>query len=58
MDWTGKKVFLRLRVGKVYSGVVQVIDIACPPLVFITIRDKFNNLVTVVHSEITEFKEE
>jgi len=61
MEWKGwekKKVFVRLRTGKVFSGVVKDIDMKSPPIIFITIIDKFNQLVTFTTSEIIELKEE
>jgi len=57
-DWKGKRVFLQLRNGGVYSGKVIDIDTNSFPLVFITIIDKFGDKVTVVHSEIVKIKEE
>lgn len=54
----GKKVFIRLRTGKVYNGLVISVDLSSSPLVFICFKDKFGSKVTVVHSEITEIKEE
>ncbi len=61
MDWTGlvgKKLFLRLRSGKVYNGVVSAVDSSSPPLIFLSFKDKFGASVTVVHYEITEIREE
>ena len=56
--YDGKKVFLRLKNGRVYSGIVQNINSDDYPIVFITIKDKFNFIVTIVTSEILEIKEE
>jgi len=61
MDWTewiGKRVFLRLKNERVYSGVVKNVDSSAHPMIFITIKDKFEKLVTFVQYEITEIKEE
>lgn len=58
MEWIGKKVFLRLRNNKVYSGNVLQVDSSSQPIIFITIKDKFSMLVTFPHSEILEIKEE
>ncbi len=54
----GCKVFIRLRNGRVYSGVVNSVDDSSAPLIFITIEDKFGKPVTIAHSEIVEIKEE
>lgn len=56
--YLGRKVFLRLKNDRVYSGVVDYIDDSSTPLVFITIIDKYDNPVTIVHTEIAEIKEE
>jgi hypothetical protein len=60
MDWKGyegKKVFLRTKQGKVYSGVVKIVE-KDGPITFIYLKDKFDMFVTIVHSEIIEIKEE
>ncbi len=57
-EWIGKRIFLKLRDGSVYSGDVKDVDDSSPPLIFITIIDKFGNDVMVVHSEIIKFVEE
>lgn len=54
----GKRYFFRTNHDKVYTGKVIDIDEKSPPLVFISILDKFGNKVILVHSEIVEFKEE
>ena len=56
--WCGKKIFLRLKNGRVYSGVVTSVDDTSNNLIFINIQDKFDKPVTIVHSEIVEIKEE
>ena len=58
MDWKGKRIFVRLRTGKVYSGTVRDIDMNSLPLIFISIIDKFGLLVTFTSGEIIEIKEE
>jgi len=57
-DWNGKKIFVRLRTNKVYSG--KVIDVSDEKngICFIKIIDKFGDEVLFVNSEIIEFKEE
>jgi small nuclear ribonucleoprotein (snRNP)-like protein len=57
MDWKGKKVFIILKNNKNYEGVVKKVEIN-PPLVWITILDKFKNLVLFSAEEITMMKEE
>jgi len=57
-DWINKKVFIRTIHGKVYSGIVQDIDENSPPLIWITIIDKYNQIVQIVQSEIAEIKED
>lgn len=56
--YVGKKVFLRLRTGRVYSGIVNSIDTTSPPLIFLSLNDKFGHDITIVKSEIIEIKEE
>lgn len=57
-DWKGRKVFIRTKWGKVYSGDVVNVDDSDSQLIWFTILDKFGKLVTIIHSEITELKEE
>jgi len=56
-DWLNKKVFIRTRHDKVFSGTIQEVDDDSPPLIWITILDKFNDRVTFAHSEIVEIRE-
>lgn len=56
--WTGKRVFVKLRTGAVYTGEVIDVDDNCKPLVFFTLKDKFGDIVTFVQSEIIKLKEE
>jgi len=56
--WIGKYVFIRTKYNKVYSGSVVDVDDSSKPLIFISIKDKFDNDVVIVHSEILEIKEE
>jgi|TARA_Y100000310_G_scaffold272033_1_gene286798 hypothetical protein len=57
-DWKGKRIFVQLKSGGVYSGDVIDVDINSLPLIFITINDKFNEKVTFAISEIVKIKEE
>ena len=58
MDWMGKRIFLRTKSGKVYSGEVIDIDENQSPVIFLTIIDKFDERVMIITSEISELKEE
>jgi len=55
--WKGKKIFLRTKHGKVYSGKVIEVEINLP-LIWIVIIDKFEKRVQFSASEIVEIKEE
>jgi len=57
-DWLGKRVFVQLKSGGVYSGEVVDVDVEGKPIIFLTIIDKFNEKVTFVSSEIIKIKEE
>jgi len=56
--YEGKKVFLILKNKRQYSGEVILIDDSSNPLIWITIKDKFGNRITFVHSEIELIEEE
>lgn len=56
--WKGKKVFIRTKRDRFYSGLVgEVVEIS-DGLAFISLVDKFDMWVTVSTSEIAEIKEE
>ena len=57
-DWIGKRIFVQLKSGSVYSGEVLSIDDEAKPLIFFEIIDKFGEKITFVHSEILKIKEE
>lgn len=57
-EWEGRKIFLRTKSGKVYSGNVKEIADVGDGLVFISIIDKFGLWVTISTGEIIEIKEE
>lgn len=57
-DWMGKKVFLRLVTGRVYSGTVTYVSEEKNGLCFLKIKDKFNLDVMFTSGEISEIKEE
>ncbi len=52
-EWIGRKIFVRLISGKVYSGIVK----DCKDE-FLEITDKFNLAVSFKITEIAEIKEE
>jgi ribosome maturation factor RimP len=56
--WMGKKAYIVLKNKKFYQGKIIDVDDSSPPLIWITIIDKFNNRVMFVHSEIELMQEE
>ena len=56
--WDGRKVFLRLKNGRVYSGIIDSVDDSDKNIIFISLIDKFSKKITFVVSEILEIKEE
>jgi len=52
-DWIGKRIFVKLISGGVYSGIILDSDDK-----FMTIRDKFGERVVFAISEILKIKEE
>ena len=52
-DWIGKRIFVKLIDGAVYTGVILDCDDT-----FITIRDKFGERVVFSISKIEKIKEE
>ena len=57
-EWINKTIFVQLKSGGVYTGKVIEVDDSSPPLVFISIIDKFGEKVIFVHSEIIKIVEE
>ena len=57
-EWLGKRIFVKLKDGGVYSGKVIDIDISNENLIWISIIDKFAEKVTFPHTEIIKIKEE
>lgn len=53
-DWIGKRIFVRLKTGKIFSGIVT--DVSNKDPVFIKIIDKFNLPVAFAATEIIEIK--
>ena len=56
--WTGKKIFVQLKSGAVYSGVVTEVADTGDDVIFISIKDKFGMWVTFVANEIVKIVEE
>jgi len=56
--WNERKVFVKLKTGAVYSGVVIDVDTSDGILFWITMIDKKGERVTFIHSEIVKIKEE
>jgi ribosome maturation factor RimP len=52
-EWIGKKVFIKLKTGRNYSGLVKEVTEN-----FIFIKDKFNEKVVVAISELSSLEEE
>ena len=54
MEWkeyNGKKIFIKLKDGGCYNGVVVDVDVtSAAPLIWITIIDKFEKQLSFVHS--------
>jgi len=57
-EWIGKRIFVQLKSGGVYSGNVVEVDTSTKPLVFFKIIDKYNKEVVFLHTEIIKIKEE
>ena len=62
-DWIGKRIFVRLNTGKVYSGIVIDVewigdDIEKKNFYFFTINDRFSEKVGFTNRDISEIKEE
>jgi hypothetical protein len=57
-DWKGKRIFIQLRSGAVYSGNVIDVDDSSKPLIYIKLIDKFGKDVIVLHTEIIKIVEE
>ena len=55
--WEGKKVFIILKSGRQYSGVVLEVELN-KDLVFITIKDKYDARVGFLSNEIELIQEE
>ena len=56
--WNGKRIFVQLKTGAVYSGVVEEVADVGDGHIFISITDKFGQWITFVVNEIIKIKEE
>lgn len=52
-----KKVFIKLKNNREYSGKVLIVDTSFLPLIWITILDKFGKKVTLLQTEISVIEE-
>jgi len=57
-EWIGKKIFVKLKCGDVYNGKIISIDDENPSIIWITLIDKFDKEITIVHSEIIKIEVE
>jgi hypothetical protein len=56
--WQGKKVYILTKKDRIFTGTIQEVDDSNPLLVWIVIIDRYNKLVQLCASEISEIKEE
>jgi len=57
--WEGKKVFIILKNKRKYSGVVLRVEVnPDSPLIWVTIKDKFENRISFANSEVEVIQEE
>ena len=57
-SWIGKRVFITLRNGRFYSGIVNEISEEKNGLQFISIIDKFGHDVMFTTGELTSIEED
>ena len=57
-EWIGKRIFVQLKSGGVYSGKVIDVDDSAEHLVFFKIIDKYGSEVVFIQSEIIKISEE
>jgi hypothetical protein len=48
----GKRVYLELTSGRKYTGIVEAVDREGSPVIFVYMKDKFDELVIFPSSEI------
>lgn len=59
MEWKkleGKEVFIKLKHGDILNGKIFDVDDSIEPLIWITLLDKFDKKVTIIHSEIVKLE--
>jgi len=56
--WEGKKVFVQLKSGGVYTGKVLEVNDEDTNMIWFSLLDKYENNVTFIHSEIIKIVEE
>lgn len=52
-----KKVFIKTKTERQYTGIVLDVNDSDKPIIFVTIRDKKNNIIMFVTSEIVFVEE-
>lgn len=57
-NWMGKRVFVKLKDGSVYNGLITDVNTSTNILVWITLVDKYNEEVVFVQSEIIKMVDE
>ena len=56
--WNKKRIFIKLKTGDCYTGLVVDVDSGLDNSGFITVIDKYNDKVTIAISEISKITEE
>ena len=56
--WINKNVYLITRKDRIYTGVIKDVDLDTKPFIWITLIDKYNQIVQLTTDEIVEIKEE
>jgi len=58
VEWIGKRIFVKLKSGDVYSGIVLGIENDGDNNTYLSMIDKFNAKVMFLTSEIIKIREE
>jgi len=58
VEWIGKRIFVKLKSGDVYSGIVLNIENDGEDNTYLSMIDKFNAKVMFLTSEIIKIREE
>ena len=58
VEWIGKRIFVKLKSGDVYSGIVLNIENDGEDNAYLSMIDKFNAKVMFLTSEIIKIREE